>query len=98
MYPCCYLHICILAILEPIPKGEAAVDYLNRCINPTLLKGLTELCKTKPDDPFVSTNVNIVSNKLVILLKMIFSLVFSLLLTSLICSLVVICFSLDMAG
>ncbi|XP_046706235.1 nucleoside diphosphate kinase homolog 5 isoform X2 [Silurus meridionalis] len=40
------------SIIEPIPRGEAATDYLNRCINPTLLTGLTELCKTKPADPF----------------------------------------------
>lgn len=56
----------ILAVLEPIPKGEAATDYLSRYINPTLLTGLTELCKTKPTDPFVSTDVIIVPNKLVI--------------------------------
>ncbi|MBN3299633.1 NDK5 kinase, partial [Amia calva] len=38
-------------ILEPIPSGSAAMDYLGRAVNPTLLKGLTELCKTKPADP-----------------------------------------------
>ncbi|KAK3564669.1 hypothetical protein QTP86_024824 [Hemibagrus guttatus] len=41
------------SVIEPIPKGEAATDYLSRNINPTLLTGLTELCKTKPADPFV---------------------------------------------
>ncbi|MCI4379646.1 hypothetical protein PGIGA_G00230530 [Pangasianodon gigas] len=40
------------SVIEPIPKGEAATDYLSRYINPTLLTGLTELCKTKPADPF----------------------------------------------
>ncbi|KAG7328865.1 hypothetical protein KOW79_007039 [Hemibagrus wyckioides] len=40
------------SVIEPIPKGEAATDYLSRNINPTLLSGLTELCKTKPADPF----------------------------------------------
>ncbi|XP_027007757.1 nucleoside diphosphate kinase homolog 5 [Tachysurus fulvidraco] len=40
------------SVIEPIPLGEAATDYLSRCINPTLLTGLTELCKTKPADPF----------------------------------------------
>lgn len=32
--------------------GEAAKDYLSRFINPTLLVGLTELCKIKPEDPY----------------------------------------------
>ncbi|KAI4875560.1 hypothetical protein NFI96_022350, partial [Prochilodus magdalenae] len=40
------------SVIEPIPLGEAAKDYLGRFINPTLLLGLTELCKTKPADPF----------------------------------------------
>lgn len=43
-----------LAVIEPIPKGESAKDYLSRFVNPTLLAGLTELCKWKPADPFVS--------------------------------------------
>ncbi|KAL4631320.1 hypothetical protein GN956_G14984 [Arapaima gigas] len=38
-------------VIEPIPVGKAATDYLNRFINPTLLCGLTKLCKTKPADP-----------------------------------------------
>ncbi|KPP74946.1 hypothetical protein Z043_105851 [Scleropages formosus] len=38
-------------IIEPVPIGEAAKDYLNRFVNPTLLRGLTELCSTKPADP-----------------------------------------------
>ncbi|NWJ05990.1 NDK5 kinase, partial [Crypturellus undulatus] len=39
------------AIIEPIPTGQAAVDYLNLYVNPTLLAGLTALCKEKPADP-----------------------------------------------
>ncbi|XP_016809372.1 nucleoside diphosphate kinase homolog 5 isoform X4 [Pan troglodytes] len=38
-------------IVEPIPIGQAAKDYLNLHIMPTLLEGLTELCKQKPADP-----------------------------------------------
>ncbi|XP_039630840.1 nucleoside diphosphate kinase homolog 5 [Polypterus senegalus] len=37
--------------LETIPVGQAATDYLNTFVNPTLLIGLTELCKQKPADP-----------------------------------------------
>uniref|UniRef100_A0A803TN05 Nucleoside diphosphate kinase-like domain-containing protein n=1 Tax=Anolis carolinensis TaxID=28377 RepID=A0A803TN05_ANOCA len=44
-------------IIEPIPVGQAAKDYLNLYVTPTLLKGLTELCKKKPADPFVSIPV-----------------------------------------
>ncbi|XP_073777433.1 nucleoside diphosphate kinase homolog 5 isoform X2 [Danio rerio] len=40
------------SVIEPIPMGEAAKDYLSRFINPTLLVGLTELCKIKPEDPY----------------------------------------------
>ncbi|XP_055980654.1 nucleoside diphosphate kinase homolog 5 [Sorex fumeus] len=40
-------------IVEPIPVGHAAQDYLNLYVKPTLLRGLTELCKEKPPDPFV---------------------------------------------
>ncbi|XP_069506196.1 nucleoside diphosphate kinase homolog 5 [Ambystoma mexicanum] len=39
-------------IIEPIPIGQAAKDYLSLFVNPTLLAGLTELCKQKPADPF----------------------------------------------
>ncbi|NXX90704.1 NDK5 kinase, partial [Centropus bengalensis] len=38
-------------ILEPIPAGQRARDYLNVCVKPTLLAGLTALCKEKPADP-----------------------------------------------
>ncbi|KAM8763981.1 nucleoside diphosphate kinase homolog 5 isoform 1-T1 [Rhynchonycteris naso] len=40
-------------IVEPIPIGQAAKDYLNLYVTPTLLKGLTELCKQKPADPCI---------------------------------------------
>ncbi|NXI33081.1 NDK5 kinase, partial [Sterrhoptilus dennistouni] len=39
------------AILEPIPTGQRARDYLNLYVKPTLLAGLTALCKVKPPDP-----------------------------------------------
>ncbi|XP_049991039.1 nucleoside diphosphate kinase homolog 5 isoform X1 [Alexandromys fortis] len=39
-------------IIEPIPIGQAAKDYLNLYVTPTLLQGLTELCKQKPEDPY----------------------------------------------
>ncbi|XP_017547433.1 nucleoside diphosphate kinase homolog 5 [Pygocentrus nattereri] len=41
------------SVIEPIPMGEAAKDYLSRFITPTLLLGLTELCRTKPADPLI---------------------------------------------
>lgn len=41
------------SIVEPIPQGQAARDYLSKAVNPTLLKGVTELCKQKPSDPVV---------------------------------------------
>ncbi|XP_074012516.1 nucleoside diphosphate kinase homolog 5 isoform X1 [Numenius arquata] len=40
-------------ILEPIPAGQRARDYLNLYIKPTLLAGLTALCKEKPADPMI---------------------------------------------
>jgi len=39
------------AVVEPIADGQTAQDYLARAVNPTLLKGLTALCKHKPEDP-----------------------------------------------
>ena len=41
------------SIVEPIPVGQAARDYLAKAVNPTLLKGLTQLCKEKPRHPVV---------------------------------------------
>ena len=42
------------SITEPLMQGEDMRDYLSKNINPTLIKGLTELCKQKPEDPIVS--------------------------------------------
>ncbi|KAL0974007.1 hypothetical protein UPYG_G00214190 [Umbra pygmaea] len=39
-------------VIEPIPMGEAATDYLGRFVSPTLIRGLTELSKQKPVNPF----------------------------------------------
>ncbi|XP_013390058.1 nucleoside diphosphate kinase homolog 5 [Lingula anatina] len=41
------------SIVEPVAVGQAAKDYLARTVNPTLLRGLTQLCKEKPSDPVV---------------------------------------------
>ncbi|GFN87250.1 nucleoside diphosphate kinase-like protein 5 [Plakobranchus ocellatus] len=38
-------------IVEPVATGQAAKDYLSKFVNPTLLKGLTDLAKKKPEDP-----------------------------------------------
>lgn len=40
-------------MLEPMLSGEAVTDYLAESVNPTLLRGLTQLCKVKPVDPLV---------------------------------------------
>ncbi|CAM9481159.1 unnamed protein product [Bubo scandiacus] len=40
-------------ILEPVPAGQRARDYLNLYVKPTLLAGLTALCKEKPADPMI---------------------------------------------
>ncbi|XP_048376185.1 nucleoside diphosphate kinase homolog 5-like isoform X2 [Stegostoma tigrinum] len=37
--------------IEPFPAGQAAEDYLSKYVNPTLLTGLTQLCKEKPSRP-----------------------------------------------
>lgn len=41
------------SVVEPVARGQAAKDYLSKAVNPTLLKGLTELCKMKPADPVI---------------------------------------------
>ena len=41
------------AIVEPLPTDEQAKDYLIKNVNPTLLKGLTALCKRKPEEPIL---------------------------------------------
>jgi len=38
-------------ITEPIQHGQPARDYLQKHVNPVLTKGLSELCKQKPEDP-----------------------------------------------
>ncbi|CAF2009699.1 unnamed protein product [Rotaria magnacalcarata] len=38
-------------IVEPIPVGQPAKDYLEQNVNRTLIKALTALCKEKPKDP-----------------------------------------------
>uniref|UniRef100_A0A4W3HE04 NME/NM23 family member 5 n=1 Tax=Callorhinchus milii TaxID=7868 RepID=A0A4W3HE04_CALMI len=46
-------------VVEPTPTDRAAHDYLSRYVNPTLLTGLTQLCKQKPADPPVRTRITI---------------------------------------
>jgi len=41
------------AIVEPLADTQQAQDYLICNVNPTLLKGLTALCKRKPQDPLI---------------------------------------------
>lgn len=45
-------------ITEPIYSGILARDYLNKYVNPVLVKGLTQLCKEKPLDPTVSYGIS----------------------------------------
>ncbi|KAM7539363.1 hypothetical protein Aperf_G00000048365 [Anoplocephala perfoliata] len=40
-------------VMEPILPTELARDYLNKNIIPTLVLGLTEVCRKKPQDPIV---------------------------------------------
>jgi nucleoside-diphosphate kinase len=39
------------SIVEPVPRGQLAKDYLNQFVTPTLLRALTELCRNKPEQP-----------------------------------------------
>jgi len=41
------------AILDPLPTGQEAKDYLARSVNPTLQKGLAALCRQKPAEPIL---------------------------------------------
>lgn len=41
------------AIIEPILSDGDAKNYMTCNVNPTLLKGLTALCKRKPADPLI---------------------------------------------
>lgn len=45
-------------ITEPVYTGMLARDYLNKYVNPVLVKGLTQLCKEKPEEPTVSISVS----------------------------------------
>lgn len=67
-----------LGIVEPVSTGQAANDYLTRTVTPTLLKGLTELCKMKPADPIVSFQCNLFNIDYLLYYKMIFFFHFSL--------------------
>ena len=39
------VYIYTAALTEPLYHGQLAKDYLQRTVNPTLIKGLTELRK-----------------------------------------------------
>lgn len=39
------------AVIEPLLNELSAKDFLESLVNPTLLRGLTDLCKVKPADP-----------------------------------------------
>ncbi|KAL7395870.1 hypothetical protein ABVT39_024618 [Epinephelus coioides] len=41
------------SVIEPFPSREATQEYLSRYVNPTLLCGLTALCKHKPHNPCI---------------------------------------------
>jgi hypothetical protein len=45
---------CSSGIVEPIPNGSSASDYLEQNVNQTLIKAVTALCKEKPKDPMVT--------------------------------------------
>lgn len=42
-----------VVILEPLLNTTEATEYLQKNVNPVLLRGLTQLCKEKPVDPIV---------------------------------------------
>jgi len=39
------------ALIDPIPCGKQAADYVTQALTPTLTAGLVELCRTKPGNP-----------------------------------------------
>nr|XP_046261861.1 nucleoside diphosphate kinase homolog 5 [Scatophagus argus] len=41
------------SLTEPFAPKEPHQEYLKRCVYPTLLNGLTELCKQKPHNPTI---------------------------------------------
>ena len=69
-----------VGIVEPIPAGQAAKDYLAKVVSPTLLRGLTELCKQKPEDPVVRSwspacahfEIPTFTSRLTLLLRLVF--------------------------
>lgn len=44
----------LLVVLEPVLNTTEAIEYLQKNVNPVLLRALTQLCKEKPTDPLVS--------------------------------------------
>uniref|UniRef100_H2RMP2 Nucleoside diphosphate kinase B n=1 Tax=Takifugu rubripes TaxID=31033 RepID=H2RMP2_TAKRU len=40
-------------LIEPLPSRLEIKEYLNTYVNPTLLRGLTEVCKHKPFNPCI---------------------------------------------
>ncbi|XP_034453858.1 nucleoside diphosphate kinase homolog 5 [Hippoglossus hippoglossus] len=41
------------SVIEPLPPREETEEYLSKYVNPTLVRGLTQLCKHKPLNPCV---------------------------------------------
>lgn len=39
------------ALVDPVPTGKVAKDYVTQALTPTLTAGLVELCRTKPAKP-----------------------------------------------
>ena len=48
-----------VVILEPLLNTTEATEYLQKNVNPVLLRGLTQLCKEKPVDPIVRATVQL---------------------------------------
>ncbi|KAM6923984.1 nucleoside diphosphate kinase homolog 5 [Xenentodon cancila] len=40
-------------VIEPFASRETTEEYLGKCVNPILLRGLTQLCKEKPLNPCI---------------------------------------------
>jgi nucleoside-diphosphate kinase len=56
-----FMFIDRCGVLEPVKRSDNMRDYLEKNINPTLIKGLTELSKQKPEDPLVRVMLYIIS-------------------------------------
>lgn len=37
--------------MDPLPSAQESRTYLSKHVNPTLIRGLTALCKAKPEHP-----------------------------------------------